>query len=61
MILDAEGKAWTYDVNTNTNYNPDAEATAGIAGTDRSGMGAVAAFLGRELARLEDGSRHAAE
>jgi len=39
-----------YDVNTNTNYNPEAEARAGIAGTPRSGMGALAAYLGRLLA-----------
>ena len=49
MILDAQGVAWTYDVNTN--YNPDAEAAAGIAGTPRAGMGAVARFLGNELRR----------
>ena len=51
MILDAQGVAWTYDVNTNTNYNPDAEAAAGIAGTPRAGMSAVARFLGNELRR----------
>ena len=39
-----------YDVNTNTNYNPEAEARAGIAGTPRSGMGALAAYLGTLLA-----------
>jgi hypothetical protein len=49
MILDRQGRAWTYDVNTNTNYNPDAEAAAGIAGTPRAGMGAIADFLGKEL------------
>ncbi len=51
MILDVRGRAWTYDVNTNTNYNPDAEAAAGIAGTPRAGMGAVAQYLGLELHR----------
>ena len=51
MILDRHGQAWTYDVNTNTNYNPDAEAAAGIADTPRAGMGAVAQFLGVELRR----------
>ena len=35
-----------YDVNTNTNYNPEAEQRAGRAGTERSGPGAIAAFLG---------------
>jgi hypothetical protein len=47
FIADAEGTASTYDVNTNTNYNPEAEARAG-----RSGMAALARFLGGELARL---------
>lgn len=31
-IQDAEGNLYTYDVNTNTNYNTDAEAIAGIHG-----------------------------
>lgn len=31
-IQDAEGNLFTYDVNTNTNYNSDAEAAAGIYG-----------------------------
>lgn len=44
MIVDAAGRDYTYDVNTNTNYNPDAERAAG-----RSGMGALADYLGREL------------
>jgi hypothetical protein len=59
MIVDTDGKAWVYDINTNTNYNPDAETAAGLTGTDRSGMGALASFLGRELDRLQ--SRAAAE
>ncbi len=46
FIVDAAGRAYTYDVNTNTNYNPEAEAVAGRFGMDR-----LAAFLGRELAR----------
>ncbi len=44
FIADAEGAVFTYDVNTNTNYNPDAEARAG-----RSAMTALARFLGGEL------------
>lgn len=28
---DAEGRPFVYDVNTNTNYNPDAEAAAGVS------------------------------
>ncbi len=54
MIVDPDGVAWTYDVNTNTNYNPDAEAAAGLAGTERSGPGAVAALLARELALVAE-------
>jgi hypothetical protein len=49
FIRDANGRTLVYDVNTNTNYNPEAEQRAGVAGTDRSGPGAIAAFLGREL------------
>lgn len=60
MILDENGTAWTYDVNTNTNYNTEAEAAAGIAGTPKSGMGALAAFLGEAL-HARDRIRPAAE
>ena len=51
FIVGADGLPLVYDVNTNTNYNPDAEARAGIAGTARSGMGALAVYLGDLLAR----------
>jgi hypothetical protein len=47
FITDAEGTVYTYDVNTNTNYNPDAETRAG-----RSGMDSLARYLGAELARF---------
>src|SRR6266446_2682417 len=47
FIADSAGAVYTYDVNTNTNYNPDAEARAG-----RSGMDALARYLGAELERL---------
>jgi glutathione synthase/RimK-type ligase-like ATP-grasp enzyme len=40
FIEDAEGRAYTYDVNTNTNYNPDAELKDG-----RRGMRAIARYL----------------
>ena len=53
FIRDARGRVFTYDVNTNTNYNSAAEARAGV-----SGMGRLAEFLGRELAVLQ--RRHAA-
>jgi glutathione synthase/RimK-type ligase-like ATP-grasp enzyme len=47
-----DGRKLVYDVNTNTNYNAEAEVQAGVAGTARSGPGAIAAFLGAELAGL---------
>jgi glutathione synthase/RimK-type ligase-like ATP-grasp enzyme len=50
FIRAIDGRVLAYDVNTNTNYNPEAEATAGLSGTERSGPGAIAAFLGAELA-----------
>lgn len=52
FITDAAGRTLVYDVNTNTNYNPDAEARAGRSSTTRSGPGAIAEFLGGELNRL---------
>jgi len=55
FIRDADGAVYTYDVNTNTNYNPDAETRAG-----RSAMTALARFLGAELARVSQ-RRDAAE
>jgi hypothetical protein len=47
FISDAEGTVYTYDVNTNTNYNPAAEARTG-----RSGMETLAGYLATELACL---------
>lgn len=44
FIVGADGLVHTYDVNTNTNYNPDAEEKA-----SRSGALAVADFLGELL------------
>jgi glutathione synthase/RimK-type ligase-like ATP-grasp enzyme len=44
FIVDEFGRTFTYDVNTNTNYNPEAEAKDG-----RSGMGTIADHLGRLL------------
>jgi hypothetical protein len=40
VIEDTQGRPFTYDVNTNTNYNPDAEAKDG-----RRGMQAIALHL----------------
>ena len=53
FITDEAGQPLVYDVNTNTNYNPDAEARANLAGTDRSGPGAIATYLGSLLAGLQ--------
>lgn len=50
FIQDEAGRTLVYDVNTNTNYNAGAEEAAGVAGTPRSGPGALARFLGAELA-----------
>lgn len=43
-ITDSQGRTYTYDVNTNTNYNPQAEKIAGI-----HGMKEVAKFLKGQL------------
>lgn len=45
FLIDRSGRAFTYDLNINTNYNVEAEAAAG-----RSGMASIAAFLERALA-----------
>ncbi|MFC7370163.1 RimK family alpha-L-glutamate ligase [Fictibacillus iocasae] len=44
MIEDEWGNAFTYDVNTNTNYNPDAERKAEVYG-----MQEIARFLAAQL------------
>ena len=48
FITDENGRHWTYDINTNTNYNSAAEAVDG-----RSGMGAIAEYLSQRLQDLE--------
>lgn len=45
FIEAADGRVLTYDVNTNTNYNPDVDAVA-----PRSGPAEIARYLGRLLA-----------
>ncbi len=47
FILDKDGELYTYDINTNTNYNPTAETEAGL-----SGMRRVAEYLGDQLAEV---------
>ena len=44
IITDGEGRTFVYDVNTNTNYNPEAEERAGVYG-----MRAIARHLDRLL------------
>jgi hypothetical protein len=50
FIEDRDGRCYTYDVNTNTNYNRDAERRAGV-----SAMARLARHLARELARWSMG------
>jgi len=47
FVNDSSGTVYTYDVNTNTNYNREAEIRAG-----RSAMTALARYLGDELSRV---------
>ncbi len=47
FILDKDGELYTYDINTNTNYNPAAETEAGV-----SGMRRIAEYLGDQLAEV---------
>ena len=47
FIRNGNGSLYTYDINTNTNYNSDAERVAG-----KYGMLQLAKFLGAELAKL---------
>lgn len=46
FIQNSDGQVYVYDINTNTNYNSDAEQAAGM-----SAMGQLADFLGSELAQ----------
>ncbi|MDN4071570.1 ATP-grasp domain-containing protein [Fictibacillus terranigra] len=51
FIKDIDGTIFTYDINTNTNYNSDAEAAAG-----KYGMLELARFLRQELDSLTTAS-----
>lgn len=46
FIRDAQGKMYTYDVNTNTNYNPDAEQES-----NTYAMLELASYLKKKLAQ----------
>ena len=48
FITDEDGVPYVYDINTNTNYNSDAEQRAGI-----SAMAVLASYLGSKLANIE--------
>jgi hypothetical protein len=48
FIRNENGSLYTYDINTNTNYNSDAENVAG-----KYGMLQLAKFLGEELAKQQ--------
>ena len=48
FVVDENGEVYTYDVNTNTNYNSDAEALV-----QKYGMLELAKVLGKELEMLE--------
>ena len=61
MIIDGDGVSWTYDVNTNTNYNDDAETLAKLSGKPLAGMRALAQFLDTELAQQTPAVAVAAE
>ena len=47
FILDKDDEPYTYDINTNTNYNQTAETEAGV-----SGMRRIAEYLGDQLAEV---------
>ena len=50
FVVRSNGERVVYDVNTNTNYNAEAEQIAA-----QSGMGAIAEYLGRLLADVHWG------
>ena len=52
FIESADGRVVTYDVNTNTNYNPEVEAVAA-----RSGPGSIARYLKTLLDEEREGGR----
>ena len=49
FVVDENGEVYTYDVNTNTNYNSDAEALE-----QKYGMLELAKVLGKELEKFEE-------
>lgn len=53
FITDADGTAYTYDINTTTNYSPEAEKHAGVPAY---GVGRVAEFLAEQHAQAHLGA-----
>ena len=47
FIEDQRGQLYTYDINTNTNYNSTAEDLSNL-----NGMKAIASFLNKELIKI---------
>ena len=56
FVLRSNGERLVYDVNTNTNYNAEAERASG-----KSGMDAIAEYLGRLLADVRETQREGVE
>ena len=56
LIRGQDGRLYTYDVNTNTNYNEQAELEAGL---HQTGMQAVARYLGSALSTSQPLTRAA--
>ena len=48
-VIDQKGEIYTYDINTNTNYNSQAEKSSEI-----KGMKSIAEFLKKELLLLSN-------
>ncbi|SMF12824.1 hypothetical protein SAMN06265365_105188 [Tistlia consotensis] len=54
FIVDRQGQPFVYDINTNTNYNAEAETRAGMDDPAfEGGMARLARFLGEELRNLQ--------
>ena len=49
LAVDKKGEIYTYDINTNTNYNSQAEKSSEI-----KGMKSIAEFLKKELLALSN-------
>ena len=52
FIVDGDGEPWVYDINTNTNYNSEAEQKVGV-----NAMNSLANYLGSELRALTAGNQ----